>query len=68
MPEIKKNRYNEPADIVIYVKDCGIVIREKSLIAIDKKDSTFQADRGQCFQEEVGIEREEIMEMLCKEI
>ena len=38
MPEIKKVRFNEPADIVIYVKDCGTVIREKSLIAIDKKE------------------------------
>lgn len=37
MSEIKKSKYNEPADIVIYVKDRGIVLREKSLIAIDKK-------------------------------
>lgn len=35
--EIKKSKHNEPADIVIYVKDRGIVLREKSLIAIDKE-------------------------------
>lgn len=38
MSEIKKSKYYEPADIVIYVKDRGIVLREKSLIAIDKKE------------------------------
>lgn len=35
--EDQKDRYNEPADIVIYAKDRGIVLREKSLIAIDKE-------------------------------
>lgn len=37
MSEIKKSKYNEPADIVIYVKDRGIVLREKSLLAFDKE-------------------------------
>ncbi len=37
MSENKKSEYNEPADIVIYVKGRGIVLREKSLIAIDKE-------------------------------
>lgn len=37
MSEIKKSKYYEPADIVIYVKDRGIVLKEKSLIAIDKE-------------------------------
>ncbi len=37
MSEIPKSKYNEPADIVIYVKDRGIVLREKSLLAFDKE-------------------------------
>ncbi len=37
MSEIKKSKNNEPADIVIYVKERGIVLREKSLLAFDKE-------------------------------
>lgn len=39
MSEIKTSKYNEPADIVIYVKKRGIVLREKSLIAFDKEEN-----------------------------
>lgn len=49
MTDWKKSKYYEPADIVIYVKDRGIVLKEKSLIAIDK---------GNCKTIAVGNEAE----------
>lgn len=33
-----KNKWDEPADILIYVKDKGIVLKEKSLAAFDEKE------------------------------
>ena len=33
-----ENKWDEPADIMIYVKDKGIVLKEKSLAAFDEKE------------------------------
>jgi len=56
--EIKTSKYNEPADIVIYTKERGIVLREKSLLAFDKEKNKAIAAGNEAEWLDQGLENQ----------